>query len=87
MRPSLGGGEGGRYVPSLNFKTCCFTYMGVFRRKPCHCWYFTFNLLYLPFYSSLSQFQAIFVSLFKAMLLAGILPLQGLIAIFRIKRF
>ena len=50
-------------------------------------WYFTINLLYLPFYSSLSQFQAIFVSLFKAILLAGILPLHGLIAIFRIKRF
>ena len=48
--------------------------------------YFTFNLLYLPFYSSLSQFQTIFVSLFKAMLLVGNLPLQGLKAIFRIKR-
>ena len=49
-------------------------------------WYFTFNLLYLPFYSSLSQFQTIFVLLFKAMLLVGNLPLQGLKAIFRIKR-
>ena len=84
----MGGGGGGvRYVPSLNFKTCCFTYMGAFRRKPCQCWYFTINLLYLPFYLSLSQFQTIFVLLFKAMLLFGILPLQGLIAIFRIKRF
>ena len=48
------GGGGGRYVPSLNFKTHFFLHIE--KRKPCPCGYFTIRY----FFISVSLFKYIF---------------------------
>ena len=76
-RPSWGGYE----CPHFEFQNLSFH---ILRRKPCHCWFFT---IVFALFSSLSQFQRIFVSFisispalclcFKAMSLVKIYPYRA----------